>query len=264
MDVAPDHQSAGAPRAASAVLPAASWRAPPSSRQGLARSALRFLGTPYVFGGTSSSGFDCSGFVQHVYRMARHRVAANRRRSVRRRSAGGRGPAGRRPRLFRNLRRRLARRHLSRSRRIRARQFQSRRDGEQAFGIVLGVALRRREAHRHSLIRGSLRPVGTLPHRGCERNRRTALPRPRRPMGCSQAVRQRTLTPSCVGSNPATPGIALKTRLSGRSLFRIRRKSCSLRRRSRHPGLRASIRRLRTWTLFALQYALKPGSSALK
>ncbi|MGA8533107.1 MAG: C40 family peptidase [Candidatus Tumulicola sp.] len=33
----------------------------------LARSALRFLGTPYVFGGTSSSGFDCSGFVQHVF-----------------------------------------------------------------------------------------------------------------------------------------------------------------------------------------------------
>jgi cell wall-associated NlpC family hydrolase len=36
----------------------------------LARTALRFLGTPYVFGGTSSSGFDCSGFVQHVYAMA--------------------------------------------------------------------------------------------------------------------------------------------------------------------------------------------------
>jgi cell wall-associated NlpC family hydrolase len=35
--------------------------------QTLARSALRFLGTPYVFGGTSSSGFDCSGFVQHVF-----------------------------------------------------------------------------------------------------------------------------------------------------------------------------------------------------
>jgi len=37
--------------------------------QTLARSALRFLGTPYVFGGTSSSGFDCSGFVQHVFGM---------------------------------------------------------------------------------------------------------------------------------------------------------------------------------------------------
>jgi cell wall-associated NlpC family hydrolase len=35
----------------------------------LTRDALRFLGTPYVFGGTSSSGFDCSGYVQHVFAM---------------------------------------------------------------------------------------------------------------------------------------------------------------------------------------------------
>ncbi len=35
----------------------------------LTRNALRFLGTPYVFGGTSPSGFDCSGFVQHVFAM---------------------------------------------------------------------------------------------------------------------------------------------------------------------------------------------------
>jgi cell wall-associated NlpC family hydrolase len=35
--------------------------------QQLTRSALRFLGVPYVFGGTSSNGFDCSGYVQHVF-----------------------------------------------------------------------------------------------------------------------------------------------------------------------------------------------------
>jgi cell wall-associated NlpC family hydrolase len=35
----------------------------------LTRSALRFLGVPYEFGGTSTSGFDCSGFVQHVFAM---------------------------------------------------------------------------------------------------------------------------------------------------------------------------------------------------
>lgn len=35
--------------------------------QQLTRSALRFLGVPYVFGGTSSTGFDCSGYVQHVF-----------------------------------------------------------------------------------------------------------------------------------------------------------------------------------------------------
>ena len=37
--------------------------------QQLTRSALRFLGVPYVFGGTTTSGFDCSGFVQHVFAM---------------------------------------------------------------------------------------------------------------------------------------------------------------------------------------------------
>jgi cell wall-associated NlpC family hydrolase len=35
----------------------------------LTRDALRFLGTPYVFGGTSTNGFDCSGYVQHVFAM---------------------------------------------------------------------------------------------------------------------------------------------------------------------------------------------------
>jgi cell wall-associated NlpC family hydrolase len=35
----------------------------------LTRDALRFLGTPYVFGGTTSSGFDCSAYVQHVFAM---------------------------------------------------------------------------------------------------------------------------------------------------------------------------------------------------
>ena len=33
----------------------------------LTRNAMRFLGVRYVFGGTSAYGFDCSGYVQHVY-----------------------------------------------------------------------------------------------------------------------------------------------------------------------------------------------------
>ena len=37
--------------------------------KGLTRDALRFLGVPYVFGGTSRGGFDCSGYVQHVFAM---------------------------------------------------------------------------------------------------------------------------------------------------------------------------------------------------
>jgi hypothetical protein len=38
-------------------------------RSELARASRRFLGVPYLWGGTSPNGFDCSGFVQTVYRM---------------------------------------------------------------------------------------------------------------------------------------------------------------------------------------------------
>ncbi|MDO4178493.1 MAG: NlpC/P60 family protein [Phascolarctobacterium sp.] len=33
-------------------------------------TAMRLLGTPYVFGGTTPYGFDCSGFVQYCFRAA--------------------------------------------------------------------------------------------------------------------------------------------------------------------------------------------------
>lgn len=35
--------------------------------QQIVNYAMNFLGTPYVWGGTSTSGFDCSGFTQYVY-----------------------------------------------------------------------------------------------------------------------------------------------------------------------------------------------------
>ncbi len=37
--------------------------------QQLATYAMNYLGCPYSYGGTSSSGFDCSGFAQYIYRQ---------------------------------------------------------------------------------------------------------------------------------------------------------------------------------------------------
>ncbi len=61
---APERHRVGIGRFAGGVLARTSRMA-----TALTRSALRFLGVPYSFGGTSASGFDCSGFVQHVFAM---------------------------------------------------------------------------------------------------------------------------------------------------------------------------------------------------
>lgn len=51
-----------------------------SKGQAVVELAKQFLGTPYVYGGTSPSGFDCSGFVYYIYNrlgVQLNRVAAD-------------------------------------------------------------------------------------------------------------------------------------------------------------------------------------------
>ncbi len=54
-------------RSATRVPVAARTMAPPAA--GVVAMAASFAGLPYVYGGTTPSGFDCSGFTQYIFRQ---------------------------------------------------------------------------------------------------------------------------------------------------------------------------------------------------
>jgi cell wall-associated NlpC family hydrolase len=49
-------------------IPAVSRDSSTAAARRIIQLSMRYLGVPYVFGGTTADGFDCSGFTRYVYR----------------------------------------------------------------------------------------------------------------------------------------------------------------------------------------------------
>ncbi|TRW43064.1 C40 family peptidase, partial [Georgenia yuyongxinii] len=64
---APGAAAAPAPAAAPAAAPAPAAPAPSASSSAVVNFARQFVGTPYVYGGATPAGFDCSGFTSYVF-----------------------------------------------------------------------------------------------------------------------------------------------------------------------------------------------------